>query len=174
MEKRITNKINDYVKDFKKSLKFVIDSQNINETQYNNIIQHIYEYPPLEITKMDFTKRKRVKNIVPFHERCCALRANNEQCTRRKKDSKQYCGTHTKGRPHGEISNKTSSKLVKKREVWAVDIQGIIYFIDNEGNVYDHDDIMKGVNNARIIAKYEKNGEEYNIPKLFNKGETKQ
>jgi hypothetical protein len=174
MEKRITNKINDYFKDFKISLKKIIDNQNIDEIQYNNIIQYIYDYPHLEISKIDFTKRKRVKNVVPFHERCCALRANNEQCTRRKKDNEQYCGTHIKGKPHGEISNKTSSKLIKKKEVWAVDIQGIIYFIDNEGNVYDHDDIMKGVDNARIIAKYEKNGEEYNIPSLFNISETKE
>ena len=174
MKKRITQKINTYFQDFKLELKTVIDSQNLNSIEYNKIVQFLYDYPQLEIIKGDFTKRKRVKNTVPFHERCCAKRANNEQCTRRKKNEELYCGTHIKGRPHGEITNKTSSKIIKKREVWAIDIKGIIYFIDNNGNVYDHDDIMKGRDNAKIIAKYEKNGEEYNIPSIFNAGETKE
>jgi len=170
MEKRITQKINTYFQDFKISLKAKIDEQNIESKEsYNNIIQFLYDYQQLEINKNDFTKRKRVKNTVPFHERCCAKRANNEQCTRRKKNNELYCGTHIKGRPHGEISNKTSSKIIKKKEVWAIDIKGIIYFIDNDCNVYNHDDVMEGVENARIIAKYEKNGEEYNIPSIFNK-----
>tara|TARA_B100000795_G_scaffold157815_1_gene118498 strand:- start:1111 stop:1626 length:516 start_codon:yes stop_codon:yes gene_type:complete len=170
MEKRITQKINTYFQDFKISLKAKIDEQNIESKEsYNNIIQFLYDYQQLEINKNDFTKRKRVKNTVPFHERCCAKRANNEQCTRRKKNNELYCGTHIKGRPHGEISNKTSSKIIKKKEVWAIDIKGIIYFIDNDNNVYNHDDVMEGVENARIIAKYEKNGEEYNIPSIFNK-----
>ena len=174
MEKRITNKINTYFQNFKQELKKVIDYQNLNAVEYNNIVQFLYDYPQLEIIKEDFTKRKRVKNTVPFHERCCAKRANTRQCTRRKKNEELYCGTHIKGRPHGEITNKTSSKIIKKREVWAIDIKGIIYFIDNEGNVYDHDDVMKGRDNAKIIAKYEKNGDEYNIPSIFNSGETKE
>ena len=174
MEKRITQKINTYFQDFKQSLKGVIDSQNLDAVEYNNIVQFLYDYPQLEIIKEDFTKRKRVKNTVPFHERCCAKRANNEQCTRRKKNEELFCGTHIKGRPHGEITNKTSSKIIKKREVWAIDIKGIIYFIDNDGNVYDHDDVMKGKDNAKIIAKYEKNGDEYNIPSIFNTCETKE
>ena len=33
---------------------------------------------------------------------------------------------------------------------------------------------MKGRDNAKIIAKYEKNGDEYNIPSIFNAGETKE
>jgi len=174
MEKKIKQKIHTYFQDFKQSLKQVIDTQNLDDEKYNNIIQFLYDYQQLDINKTDFTKRKRVKNTVPFHERCCAKRANEEQCTRRKKNDELYCGTHIKGRPHGEITNKTSSKIVKKREVWAIDIKGIIYFIDNDGNVYDHDDIMQGNDNAKIIAKYEKIGEEYNIPGIFNLGETKE
>lgn len=172
MEKRITRRINDYFKDFKLHLKECIENHELDEVKYNNILQTIYDYPQLEITKVDFTKRKRVKNVVPFHERCCALRANNEQCTRRKKDDEMYCGTHIKGRPHGEINNKISSKAMKKKEIWAIDIKGIIYFIDSDNNVYDHDDILNGVENSRIIAKYIKTGEVYDIPSLFKKNAT--
>ena len=47
-------------------------------------------------------KRKRVKNVVHLSDRCCAKRANGEQCTRRRKDTTtEYCGTHLKGTPHG-------------------------------------------------------------------------
>ena len=57
----------------------------LEQTQGKELLQYIYDYSIIEITKMDLQKRKRVKNSVPFCERCCALRANNEQCTRRKK-----------------------------------------------------------------------------------------
>ena len=56
----------------------------MDKEHYSNILQFIYDYPNMEINN-DLTKRKRVKNVVPLHERCCALRANEEQCTRRKK-----------------------------------------------------------------------------------------
>ena len=45
----------------------------------NELVQFIYDYPQLSFLPQDFQKRKRVKNIVPFFERCCALRANGEQ-----------------------------------------------------------------------------------------------
>ena len=55
------------------------------------------------------------------------LRANGEQCTR-KKDDNDYCGTHDKNRPHGVISDqiKTEEKL-NKVEVFIQDINGILY-----------------------------------------------
>ena len=59
----------------------------------------VYEYEKLKLTKEDFMKRKRVKNTVPIQQRCLAKRANGEQCTRKKKEGCDYCGTHTKGVP---------------------------------------------------------------------------
>ena len=45
---------------------------------------------------------RRVWKIIPPGERCCGLRANGQQCTRRKKEGQdKYCGTHIKGTPHG-------------------------------------------------------------------------
>ena len=105
-------------------------------------MKHVYEYPHLTITKEDLQKRKRVKNNVPFHERCKALRANNKQCTRRRKDDDKFCGTHIKGTPHGEIENEeTKDEVIKKIQVWAEEISGIIYHLDSEGNIYDPQDI---------------------------------
>ena len=42
--------------------------------------------------------------IIPPNERCCGIRANGQQCTRRKKEGQdKYCGTHIKGTPHGTL-----------------------------------------------------------------------
>ena len=113
-------------------------------------------------------KRKRVKNMVPVYERCCAKRANGQQCTRRKKDDSQYCGTHSKGTPHGIMNENETVSTVTKVEVSAIDIKGIVYYLDNNGNVYDTEDIIANKKNPRIIAKYEQNGETYTIPSLFD------
>ena len=185
MEKRLAQKCNTYLKKFKINIKQYIDENiTMDESQYTELMQFIFDYDAISITKEDFTKRKRVKNIVPFHERCCALRANGQQCTRRKKDSDKFCGTHIKGIPHGEISandNNTASKSNIKKEVWAQDIAGIIYYIDSENNVYNHNDIVNNIVNPKIIAKYEKitkttirnndihEEHSYSIPTLFNK-----
>ena len=183
MEKRLGVKCNNYIKDYKYDIKKFIDNSEIELSQehYQQLIQYIFDYDTLSITKEDFIKRKRVKNIVPFHERCCALRANNEQCTRRKKNSEKFCGTHIKGIPHGEISNDNKNfQTIVKKEIWAQDINGIIHYIDDENNVYDHADIINNIMNPKIIAKYEKitkttiekdkvNEEQiYSIPSLFN------
>ena len=45
---------------------------------------------------------------------------------------------------------------MKKVEVWAEDINGIIYYIDKFNNVYDHNDIINGIPDPKVIAKYEK------------------
>lgn len=168
MEKRINKKIHQYLIKLKQDVKSQFDQyDNLDKKIYSEVLQFIYDYPNMEITKDDLTKRKRVKNIVPLHERCCALRASGEQCTRRKKDSLDYCGTHIKGRPHGEVSEKSSGESLKKKEVWAQDINGIIYYIDHDNNVYDHADIINGIVNPKVIAKYSKDGDDYSIPNIF-------
>ena len=77
-------------------------------------------------------KRKRVKNIVPYCDRCKARRANTEQCSRRKKEDEEFCGTHIKGIPHGRIENndEDSGPKKKKIQVWVEEIKGITYYID--------------------------------------------
>ena len=132
------------------------------------LINFIYEYDNFELNKEDFMKRKRIKSTIPAYERCCAKRANGQQCTRRKKDDFQYCGTHSKGTPHGIMNENETISTITKVEVSAIDIKGIIYYLDNNGNVYDTEDIIANKKNPRIIAKYEQNGEEYSIPSLFN------
>ena len=84
MEKRINNKARTFFQTFKEDIKDYILETNVSKKNANSILQFVYDYQPLEFHKTDFQKRKRIKNVVPFYERCCALRANGEQCTRRK------------------------------------------------------------------------------------------
>ena len=168
MERRLNNKLESYIITFKDNIKEKASQIGImDDSKINELFQYIYDYERLAFNKDDFIKRKRVKNFVPIFDRCCAKRATNEQCTRRKKDSSEYCGTHMKGTPHGIIDNQNEEKVnIQKVEVWAQDIQGIIYYIDNCNNVYQAEDIVINKMNPKIIAKYVKNGEVYSIPEF--------
>ena len=168
MEKRLNKKLELWITGFKDNIRENASQIGISKNdQTNQLIQYIYDYDRLTFGKEDFQKRKRVKNVVPFFDRCCAKRASNEQCTRRKKDGIDYCGTHMKGTPHGIIDNQNESKPnTQKIEVWAQDIQGIVYYIDKAFNVYQAEDIVINKLNPKIIAKYVKNGDVYNIPEF--------
>jgi len=179
MERKINKKIEEaftnYKQDIKTGIVGVITAINCNideeyvsditiketvKTELMNLLQELYDHPVLKLDKTDFQKRKRVKNVVPLHDRCIACRASGEQCTRRRKGDSQFCGTHIKGTPHGVISKEKQDsepkEMIKKVSVWAQDIKGIIYYIDDNSNVYETSAILQGTDNPKIIAKYQK------------------
>lgn len=157
MDKRINKIVEEYISTLKEGAReYAISQGNAPTDNTNGLLQYICDYPPISLEKADFAKRKRVKNIVYFADRCCAKRASGEQCTRRKRIDEEYCGTHVKGTPHGIFDNleEKSTTNTQKVEVWAEDIQGIWYYIDNNGNAYHAEDVMNGVENPKISAKY--------------------
>jgi len=168
MEKRLNKKTEQYITNFKDNIRDKVQQMGFSkDDKMNQLLQYVYDYQRLSFEKEDFQKRKRVKNFVPVFDRCCAKRATNEQCTRRKKEGIEYCGTHMKGTPHGIIDNQEDAKVTtQKVEVWAQDIQGIIYYIDKNNNVYKAEDIIANKINPKIIAKYIKNGDLYSIPEF--------
>jgi hypothetical protein len=168
MERRINKKIEIYLAELKENIRKKISEIDESDSNLHKMLEYIYDYDRLSLSKEDFMKRKRVKNIVHLSDRCCAKRANGDQCTRRRKeDTTEFCGTHLKGTPHGVCSSDDESKPEgKKIEVWAQDIQGIVYYIDKASNVYQIEDIMEGKSNPKIIAKYLKVGETYVIPEF--------
>jgi hypothetical protein len=168
MEKRLTKKAESYITNFKDNIREKATQLGISQNpEIYQLLQYIYDYERLTFNKEDFQKRKRVKNFVPIFDRCCAKKSSNEQCTRRKKEGSEYCGTHVKGTPHGIVDNQVDNKIsTQKIEVWGQDIQGIIYYIDSNNNVYKPEDIIINKINPKIIAKYVKNGEQYNIPEF--------
>jgi len=167
MEKRLRGKTDDYIKTFKNEIKEKLVALEISGDT-NELMRFIYDYPPLDLCKEDFQKRKRVKNHVPHYLRCLAKRANKEQCTRRKKDGRDFCGTHEKGTPHGiyQVSGPETVN-VETIEVWVQEIKGISYYIDDAGNVYDHHDVLSNNKKMSVIAKYIQDDEGgYSIPAL--------
>ena len=169
MERRINKKFEMYISDFKDNVKEKAGDLGITkDPNLSQLVQYIFDYERFSLCKEDFMKRKRVKNVVHLSDRCCDKRANGEQCTRRRKDAtNEYCGTHLKGTPHGICDLEEDSKPQgQKIEVWAQDIQGIIYYIDKNGNVYQTEDIMHSKVNPKIIAKYIKVCDVYSIPEF--------
>ena len=168
MERRLNKKAETYITSLKDDIRDKATQLGLLKNEgVNQLIQYIYDYNRLCFGKEDFQKRKRVKNFVPVFDRCCAKRASCEQCTRRKKEGSEYCGTHMKGTPHGIVDGQDDNKVTtQKIEVWAQDIQGIVYYIDKGFNVYQPEDIMTGIVNPKIIAKYVKVGDIYSIPEF--------
>ena len=170
MEKSINKKIAQHANEFKTNITNAIKLLDIDDNTKSDLLRYIFDYNVLQINKSDITKRKRAKNIVPLGDRCCALRAAGEQCSRRKKDPHDFCGTHIKGTPHGIITDKPPKKTHKEIDVWLCEIHGISYYIDADNNVYSHNDIINNIPNPSIIAKYVKDANgNINIPSLFGK-----
>jgi len=173
MERRVAKKCDDHFAYLKNDIKIWLEEHNStlvdNEGKplMSEFLQYVYDYTPVQLTKEDFQKRKRVKNHVPHCERCLAKRASEEQCSRRKKIDSDFCGTHIKGTPHG-IFNTSNPKeeTISKVEVWVQEIKGIHYYIDAYNNIYNPEDIIENKTNPSVVAKYEKNGEAYSIPEL--------
>ena len=170
MEKRINKKIEIYVTSFKDNVRDKITELDFNEkTKINELLEFVYEYNRFSLAKEDLSKRKRIKNSIPSSNRCNAKRANGEQCTRRRKDDCEFCGTHSKGTPNGLIQDNENSGNIAinhKMEVFAEEIKGIVYYIDNNSNVYNTEDILSEKINPRIIAKYVKDDNKYSIPEF--------
>jgi hypothetical protein len=161
MEKKINNKIAKWTSAFKQDIINAFTNKSADDA---DIAQFVYNYKTLELDPSDFKKRQRIKNDVPLHERCHALRANEERCTRRKREGCKFCGTHAKGIPHGEITDvKIEAKSKKKIQIWTEEISGIVRHLDKEGNIYNPVDIYENKDNPRVIAKYNFTGGEYKI-----------
>ena len=148
MEQKCNAMILEYMQTFKKQI--------IEKMGSSNLADFIKSYPVLSFDKNDFTKRKRQKTKIPLFNRCLAKKAGGEQCTRRKKDSLDYCGTHIKGRPYGTVNN-TDAVNYKNVTVHTREINGIIYYMDEVENIYNPTDILENKTNPRVIFKYNKN-----------------
>ena len=159
--------IETYITTFKDNIKTKLIELGVEDkNKTNELLEYVYDYDRLVLSNDDFVKRKRIKNAIPTSNRCCAKRANNEQCTRRKKKDCEFCGTHSKGTPHGLVSEHENLTDIEKIEVFAEDIRGIVYYIDKYNNVYKTEDILQGKQNPQIIAKCIKDNNLYSIPEF--------
>ena len=168
MEKRLNVKLEEYITTFRNGIRDKLVELNMGDVKKNaQLMEYIYDYNRLTLDHDDFIKRKRVKNSIPEVNRCVAKRASGEQCTRRRKDDCEFCGTHSKGTPHGLVNDNDSNiRPNQQMEVFAQEIRGIVYYLDKFGNVYKTEDVMSSTENPRIIAKYVINGNKYTIPEF--------
>ena len=161
MESRINKTLSNYVRTFKNDLVTVIKDMETNNNDFdvNGLISYIYDYQKLVLNPTDFNKRKRLKNTIPVTNRCNACKANGEQCTRRRKEESEFCGTHSKGVPHGMVKEETNtsnnSDALHNLDIFGEDINGIIYYMDKYKNVYSMEDIMMKKKNPSIVGSYE-------------------
>jgi hypothetical protein len=100
-------------------------------------------------------KRQRVRAHVPLYLRCQAFKANGEQCTRRRRNDCDLCGTHGKGTPHGRVSGSLSQVAHQTKIVTSVkEINGINYHVDTTTQqIYRTEDILAGNRLPRVIGK---------------------
>ena len=156
MEKRINIKIEAYVAAFKADIRQKIIGMDVDKSKMKDLAEFITEYERLLLDKEDFVRRKRVKNAIPQSNRCNAKRANGEQCTRRRRDDCEFCGTHYKGTPHGMINGgEALAQECAKQHVELVveDIGGIVYYLDKNNNVYNTEDVLRGMENPSVVGK---------------------
>lgn len=170
MEKRIHTKVSNYIDNFKNEVRtYIKTNDNIPTSEKSELLKFIYDFESLEINKQDFVKRKRSKSVVPFYSRCIAKKSSGEQCTRKKRCDSNYCGTHDKNRPHGEINEcDKEENILKKVEIWIQEINGIVYYIDGKNNIYKTEDILCNSQNPSIIAKYVKEDGIYKFIDTYN------
>jgi len=170
-------------------LEFIFEYEKINTSREYFTKKKIKKTPTtlsssvIEInTEIDNSKRHVVKD----EERCNAERKQGDRCCRKRVKGSLYCGTHfvkynntnlqnELSLKNGESNNPNNSSLPinnkenskEQIEVVAYEIQGIIYYIDKELNVYNTEDIFKNKKNPRIIAKAVKiSNNVFSIPSL--------
>jgi len=166
MEKHVNKKTEDYVIEMKTNLRRKIMDLNFCETEKtNDLIEYLNEYERLVFAKGDFVKRNRLQKSIPHKNRCNAKLQNGEQCTRRKKSECSFCGTHTKNVPYGSVEI-DPKKMNMKVDVFAVEVKGIVFYIDGENNVFKTEDILEEKENPAVIAKAVFNNGVYCIPDL--------
>jgi hypothetical protein len=157
MEKRINTITDTYIQSFKDDICNKIKEIGFEEsTKTNDLMGYIYDYEKIYIKLEDIQNKKRQANIITETNRCNAKLSNQEQCSRRRKNNCDFCGTHSKGVPYGTIDIDIN-KTIKKIDVFTQEIKGIVYYIDNFENVYKMEDILENKQNPAILAKYIRN-----------------
>jgi len=155
MESRINKTIVNYIRSFKTDIGDKVKSIDLGDDKSCELMRFIFDYPKLTLKSNDFNKRKRLKNSIPVTNRCSACKSNGDQCTRRRRGETEFCGTHSKGVPHGLIKDSINTEnQTQSVDIFGEDINGIIYYMDKYSNIYKMEDIMSQSENPTVIGNY--------------------
>ena len=168
MESRVNKIIEEFLVKMKNDVKIKLttldliqtheDTQEIYTEKMREFMEYIFEYPKLVISKEYLVVSKKTSSqmmTIPIEMQCIAKRFDGVQCTRKKKKGCDLCGTHLKL----ETNKQAQTSNIKTLEVSAEDVNGIIYYIDKQYNVYHTEDILEGKHNPRIIGRANKQGD---------------
>jgi hypothetical protein len=157
MEKRVQDKVTSHINSIKGNLSQWVEVNVEDERLRNGLLNLIAAQTTVELKKDDFSRRRRTTNNVPKFNRCMARLHAGTQCTRRRREGGDFCGTHVRGQPYGifrEGDAAAPTEEPAKVSVETVSIKGISYYIDDIGNVYHPQDVINGKVNPRVIASY--------------------
>ena len=117
-------------------------------------------------------KKKSNRRILPKNERCLGRKNDLTQCTRKRKDGHEFCGSHIKNLPNGKVGddgacfNKKKGKRGRKRKNLLDNqdetgilttkkyINGSIYLVDSNNVVYtfkNQKPVILGILNGEIL-----------------------
>ncbi len=163
MERRINAVIAEYIKKMKSdTMKYAHQLNITGNDGVQDVLQFVSDYERLELKEEHFAKRQRIKHVVPPEKRCNGRRGEGTQCTRRKQEGGEYCGTHIKTSSLCELvgvdstSSLTTNSETKTLEVWSEEIKGIMYYVDARGTIYDAEDIVCNKPSPRVLGTYNK------------------
>ncbi len=167
MDKFYHEQIDEFVETFKKEVKKNFVEKNENESMFNEFVDNYDSFKISSTTPPIPTPIITNKKSIPDQFRCNAKRLNNEQCTRRRNKISIFCGTHCKAQPFGLFDSILTQENIKHTIlVYTRDIQGIVFHLDMNGNVYNTEDIMNNIEDPRIIGKVLLVNNVYTIPEL--------
>jgi len=137
----------------KEIFKEISDKHNIN---FDDLVTN-YCTKEISISDLSITikKKKRKKNrILDKDELCMAKKADGHQCTRRRKNSNEFCGKHLNNLKFGRIDDddkyKDTSKYIKTIHEKINDID---YLVDSSNIVYSFDKNNPTVIGSKIDGK---------------------
>ena len=108
--------------------------------------------PPVEApTPPKMKLAERPVDAPPPNMRCIAICDDNQQCMRVKKRGCLLCTMHAKTMA---TQGEDATPKMLAIEVWVEEINGIVYYFDKKGNVYDTEDVLENRQNPRIIGRH--------------------
>lgn len=157
----------------KKIIKKICHLKHLDENQILEVIlpDKLY-FNELANNLVSKKKKKTNRRILPKNERCLGRKNDLTQCTRKRKDGHEFCGSHIKNLPNGKVGddgacfNKKKGKRGRKRKNLMDNqndngilttkkyINGTVYLVDSKNIVYtfrEDKPVILGVLNGDLL-----------------------
>lgn len=134
------------------SEKYSIDEGQLLDSYLDNNISN-------NETSSVASKKKKIKKTNTI-DLCVARKADGRQCSRKKKNTNEYCGKHSSNLKYGRMDDTEDSNGVKYAEndkyimTWHENIDGVDYLVDSNHIVYSYH-----MENPVILGKKNTKGE---------------